>query len=242
MGGGRKKSARELFNGTSLLSSSDGGLPVIGSCVVRLWPGVIFTLLLLGVYLLGTKLGERKMVQGGGGSGVSGENATSYYKVFSGGEELLGKEDGTTAEEESTTAAAGGSFTLKHLKATRVEAKKIALLLEKYYFGNEQAHKMLMTPWAAVWDFGAGEARPGFDDRTAKLVNTIARALITNEQKTFLMGGIGSSVMAGHNNCHYNSYQTQMERLWRLWGLTLCSRTPARGGAAATSTTTSIFA
>ncbi len=48
-GGGRKKSARELFNGTSLSSSSDGSLPVVGSCVARLWPGVIFTLLLLGV-------------------------------------------------------------------------------------------------------------------------------------------------------------------------------------------------
>jgi hypothetical protein len=46
----------------------------------------------------------------------------------------------------------------------------------------------------------------------------MARALVTDEQKTFLMGGIGSSAMGGHDNCHYDSYQTQMERLWQpVW-------------------------
>jgi len=55
-------------------------------------------------------------------------------------------------------------------------------------------------------------------NRSAKLVDTMARALVTDDQTTFLMGGIGSSVMAGHDNCHYDSYQTQMERLWQpVW-------------------------
>ena len=29
-------------------------------------------------------------------------------------------------------------------------------------------------------------------------------SLILDDQSTFLMGGIGSSVMAGHDNCHYD--------------------------------------
>lgn len=29
-------------------------------------------------------------------------------------------------------------------------------------------------------------------------------SLILDDQTTFLMGGIGSSVMAGHDNCHYD--------------------------------------
>jgi hypothetical protein len=73
---------------------------------------------------------------------------------------------------------------------------------------------MLMDPWIGVWDFDAPENETEIHLRAAKLVDTMARALVTDDQKTFLMGGIGSSVMAGHDNCHYDSYQTQMERLW----------------------------
>ena len=47
----------------------------------------------------------------------------------------------------------------------------------------------------------------------------MARALVTDGQDTFLMGGIGSSVMAGHGNCHHDSYASQIERLWsNVWG------------------------
>ncbi|KAL7434823.1 hypothetical protein ACHAXM_004354 [Skeletonema potamos] len=54
--------------------------------------------------------------------------------------------------------------------------------------------------------------------RATKLVNTMLRALVTDSQTTFLMGGIGSSVMAGHDNCHYDSYESQMERLFSpIW-------------------------
>ncbi len=54
--------------------------------------------------------------------------------------------------------------------------------------------------------------------RVNKIVDTMARALVTDGQKTFLIGGIGSSVMCGHNNCHYDSYGSQLERLWQpVW-------------------------
>ena len=217
---GRKKSARELFD-TTTSSSSDG----VGSCVARLWPGVLFTLLLLGVYQLGARSssGEHKALQGSG----TGENRTSY-KVFFGGEKSPAEEE--TAEKSTVKA---GSFTLERLKATRSEGEKIISLLEEYYFGKEQAYKMLMTAWAAVWDFEA-TAAPEKSARNEKLIDTMARALVTDEQKTFLMGGIGSSVMAGHDNCHYDSYQTQMERLWQpVWeaaGMNFVFQNAGEGG------------
>jgi hypothetical protein len=141
--------------------------------------------------------------------------AGAYHLGRNGGGHKVNADD---AEEgkSSHDAFPGATFTHEHLKATRKEGEKILSSLEEYYFGKDQAFNMLMTPWAVVWDFGA--TAPGKRDRTAKLVDTMARALVTDEQKTFLMGGIGSSAMGGHDNCHYDSYQTQMERLWQpVW-------------------------
>lgn len=103
---------------------------------------------------------------------------------------------------------------------------KIVTMLEEYYFSKEQAVKMLLNPWLDSWDFDS-KVEEGTDVpvgteeksyRADKLVDTMARALVTDDQKTFLVGGIGSSVMAGHDNCHYDAYQNQMERLWEpVW-------------------------
>ena len=49
-------------------------------------------------------------------------------------------------------------------------------------------------------------------ERTTKLVTTMARALLNPEQTKFTIGTIGSSVAAGHDNCHYDSYESQLER------------------------------
>ena len=48
--------------------------------------------------------------------------------------------------------------------------------------------------------------------RTTKLVTTVARALLNPHQDKFIIGTIGSSVAAGHDNCHYDSYESQLER------------------------------
>ncbi|EJK48159.1 hypothetical protein THAOC_33070, partial [Thalassiosira oceanica] len=48
--------------------------------------------------------------------------------------------------------------------------------------------------------------------RTTKLVTTVARALLNPLQDKFVIGTIGSSVAAGHDNCHYDSYESQLER------------------------------
>ena len=49
-------------------------------------------------------------------------------------------------------------------------------------------------------------------ERSTKLVTTMARALLNPEQSEFKIGTIGSSVAAGHDNCHYDSYESQLER------------------------------
>ena len=48
--------------------------------------------------------------------------------------------------------------------------------------------------------------------RTTKLVTTVARAMLNPAQDKFIIGTIGSSVAAGHDNCHYDSYESQLER------------------------------
>ena len=49
-------------------------------------------------------------------------------------------------------------------------------------------------------------------ERTTKLITTMARALLNPHQTKFTIGTIGSSVAAGHDNCHYDSYESQLER------------------------------
>lgn len=48
--------------------------------------------------------------------------------------------------------------------------------------------------------------------RTIKLISTMARAVLDPYRTQFIIGTIGSSVAAGHDNCHYDSYESQLER------------------------------
>jgi hypothetical protein len=148
---------------------------------------------------------EAKKEVGGGGGGGGGEAASS----------------------------GAGTFTRKRLDATRAEASKVLSLLEEYYSGADAARAMLMKPWLDPWEFDDLHW-PEKRDRNAKLVDTLARALVTDNQRTFLVGAIGSSVMAGHDNCHYDSYQSQMERLWQpVWeaaGMNFVVQNAGEGG------------
>ena len=45
------------------------------------------------------------------------------------------------------------------------------------------------------------------------LAKKIASALVN--KRTFVTGGIGGSVMAGHANCNYDSFPSQMERFMK---------------------------
>ena len=90
-----------------------------------------------------------------------------------------------------------------------------------------------MQAFMAPWDFDGPEDSED-RRRSDKLVDTMARAIVTDDQKQFLMGGIGSSVMAGHDNCHYDSYQTQMERffqpVWEAAGMEFVFQNAGEGG------------
>ena len=140
--------------------------------------------------------------------------------------------NGEVAAKKSKKTKKGrvGSFTMEHLIATRIEAQKVITLLEEYYFSKEQTNNMLLQPWLDPWSFNDDDDDDDDDaivssrennmtnnekhDRNIKLIDTLARALVNDDQHTFLISGIGSSVFAGHDNCHYDSYQSQMERLW----------------------------
>lgn len=70
--------------------------------------------------------------------------------------------------------------------------------------------------------------------RSSKLVDTMARALVTDEQNAFVIGTIGSSVAAGHDNCRYDSYEEQLRRtlgpVWDAAGMTLEVQNAGQGG------------
>ena len=97
----------------------------------------------------------------------------------------------------------GSKFTLERLLATRAAALELRKSLESYY--GEHNHMML----------DAWYTDPSVDNkRSDKMVDTFARALVDDDQRTFIIGTIGSSVAAGHDNCNYDSYEKQLERTW----------------------------
>lgn len=173
------------------------------------WMTVLFLLALAGVYHLGLKEGKNELK-------IEGHEEDVDMKPDAGG---AGSNTGKTSNNDGGAPGPGpapsktGAFTLDKLKATRDEANNVINMLDTYYTNKEQATKMLMQPWLDQWSFNA-DGTDVQKDRADKLVDTMTRALVTDSQTIFLMGGIGSSVMAGHDNCHYDSYQTQMERLW----------------------------
>ena len=140
-------------------------------------------------------------------------------------------EQTTTGPEISTE----GAFTLERLKATREAAQKLVSMLEEYYNGVEQSKNMMLDSWLLPWDFDP-ESKDDPDKviMKDKIVDTIARALVTSDQKEFIIGTIGSSVAAGHDNCNYDSYERQMERtfgpVWEAAGMKLVCQNAGEGG------------
>ena len=76
-------------------------------------------------------------------------------------------------------------------------------MLEDYYAPH---HRMNST-----WAHDAGSEN--WVKSQTFLANQIARAFV-NKRK-FVTGAIGSSVMAGHDNCNYDSFPSQMERFMK---------------------------
>lgn len=118
---------------TRRLSSdySDGG-EASASATCRVVT-VLFLLALAGVYQLGVKEGKVEVRTGQHAAGASDRP----HKVFGGGGDAAGP--APAPEEEKET----GAFTPRHLEAMRGECNKLLETLDEYYYGRDQAEKML---------------------------------------------------------------------------------------------------
>lgn len=190
-----------------------------------------FLMGLMGVYFWGVHQGKVSPVAVGevsAGDG-SGDNNSDPFKTF---------HQGTPAPTPPPTPApldaTVAKFTMEKLKATRAATEKFMTDLETYYTSADQTKNMLLNAWTAPWDFDDTSDSSANALRVNKLVDTMARALVTDDQDTFLMGGIGSSVMAGHDNCQYDSYENQMMRnfggIWEAAGMKFVFQNAGEGG------------
>ena len=123
----------------------------------------------------------------------------------------------------------GQSETPAQVPAQRPPTKKLheaaqAMLkkLETYYGGAGPMEK-------------AFKLRPGderYDSSIKVLAQKIGRAI--QHRDKFVVGTIGSSVTAGHDNCNFDSYQRQltrlMEPLWKAAGVKFEVRNAGQGG------------
>jgi hypothetical protein len=136
--------------------------------------------------------------------------------------------------EKSNEKPNDGSFTIERLKATREAAQNLVSMLQEYYGGKDQSKKMMLESWLLPWEF---DPQTNDTDKVVmkeKLVDTMARALVTEDQKEFIIGTIGSSVAAGHDNCNFDSWERQMERtfgpVWEAAGMKLVCQNSGEGG------------
>lgn len=129
----------------------------------------------------------------------------------------------TTSVHEETVAALH-----TRLKSLLVAIANSSQLLLSYYAEDGDSHaagKVLEQSYA----LHTGEAhRKGIEF----LAHKAARALVWRDR--FVVGAMGSSVTAGHDNCHSDSYEAQLERLmapvWAAGGAELEVRNAGQGG------------
>lgn len=178
------------------------------STIIR-W--IVIVLLMIGMYILGTMEGKSKALKLPG----DGEGAKQPKK------------------KDKHNSKFGTSFTLERVQNTRQAAQSLIDTLQEYYGGKEQSENMMFNSWLTPWNF---ETTNATDDNgmVEKLVDTMARALVTDDQTDFIIGTIGSSVAAGHDNCNYDSYELQMERtfgpVWEAAGMKLVCQNAGEGG------------
>ena len=95
---------------------------------------------------------------------------------------------------------------------------------------------MLTTYWSGTGVLDASLLLQPSDPRYQKgldfIAEKMARAMVWGGN--FVVAAMGSSVVAGHDNCNYDSYERQLERLWApLWqlaGVALSVRNAGEGG------------
>jgi hypothetical protein len=164
------------------------------------------------VFLLGTFVGDlAQNVCVPGRCGIPMSNATARPapspSTHGGGMGSMGGH-GHGGHEGGAAAAPPTVPPGKLSKARAVAARQAALelraLLEKYYGSHSEA--VLVKAWGVPP--GSKDSYHGW----STMVATFGRALVSDSQDRFIVGAIGSSVTAGHDNCNYDSYEKQLSR------------------------------
>ena len=183
------------------------------SSSVTKWIVILF--LMIGMYILGMKAGKTEVINHQEGHDDD-------------------HDDKTTKQQQDIDNNYGTSFTLESVQKTRQAAQDLISTLQEYYGGKEQAGNMMLDSWLTPWDFENTTKNNFTGNIVNKLVDTMARALVTDDQEDFIIGTIGSSVAAGHDNCNYDSYELQMERtfgpVWKAAGMKLSCQNAGEGG------------
>ncbi|KAL9185298.1 hypothetical protein ACHAXT_003075 [Thalassiosira profunda] len=231
------KTRRAALSVSSHSNGSVGAPPLApASSRLRLHPGLLKWTLLIAACALVVFLNVGKEEEAN--EMIEGQLADDARNVS-----VANNQGGKTGK--SSPAVDVGSFTLERLKATREAAQGLVDILEEYYSGSAQARRMLINAWEMPWHLDNVNATTKDAQRMDKLVDTIARALVSDDQKEFLIGTIGSSVAAGHDNCHYDSYENQMQRtfgpVWEAAGMTLTCQNAGEGGGCGDSHRNQVF-
>ena len=88
------------------------------------------------------------------------------------------------AHNKYTTGTKKKKIDISNIKSMRKAAQDLVDMLDEYYNGKEQAEKMMLGSWLSPWEFNS----------TDKLVDTMVRAIVNQDQDEFIIGIIGSSV------------------------------------------------
>lgn len=210
-----------------------------------MWQVSLFLAGLIAVYLYGVHEGKHVTTVSNIGTTAGGGN--DPFKTFHAEPSDTTTPQPTPSPQEDVSEA---KFTMQKLIDTRAEVETLLRMLEEYYTDEEQTKKMLLDAWTDPWDFDASSSENDENEsansrRVNKLVDTMARALVSDDQTAFLMGGIGSSVMAGHDNCHFDAYQNQMERtfggIWEKAGMEFVFQNAGEGGGCGDSHENQVF-
>lgn len=197
---------RRRLNRTLGSDPSQETSPQCSSSTIIRW--IVISFLMIGMYILGTMEGKSEVLKHGDGEGAKQH-----------------------AKNKDKNNKFGTSFTLERVQTTRQAAQSLINTLQEYYGGKEKSENMMLQSWLTPWNF---ENTTGDNGMVDKLVDTMARALVTDDQTDFIIGTIGSSVAAGHDNCNYDSYELQMERtfgpVWEAAGMKLVCQNAGEGG------------
>jgi len=133
--------------------------------------------------------------------------------------------------QKKTKKKLASKLTAESIRAVRNEVQSLIALLDEYYSVYDNNGRDMLLGWASEWKF---DNKNSSSSKEFKLIDTMVRALVNPDQKVFKIGVIGSSVAAGHDNCRYDNYQSQLERLfqqvWKAADMTLEIQNAGEGG------------